>query len=256
VLDRPAFRLLALCVLVFTISACATRPTDPEELALYDQVNDPFEPFNRAVWKANIAVDKVTLRPLAIGYRAVTPAPFRVGIRNGYDNIREPWSLINNVLQGDLSRAGRNLSRFLINSTIGIVGLFDPASDFGIRSAEEDFGQTLATWGVGEGPFLMLPLLGPSNPRDFGGFIAGSFGDPVGLTFWLENLDTANLGLNIGNFLVQREQILDQYDALVAESQDSYAAIRSAYRQNREFDIFNGDPPIADEFDPFADEDF
>jgi phospholipid-binding lipoprotein MlaA len=254
VLITRLIRIALLFVLVATVSACAKRPTDPDALAVFEQTNDPLEPLNRAVWKANLAVDKVTLRPLAIGYRAITPAPLRMGVRNAFDNITEPWSFINNILQGDVSRAGRNLGRLIINTTLGIGGLFDAATDLGVASADEDFGQTMATWGVPEGPFLMLPLLGPSNPRDFAGFLGQTAGDPVGLYMRIENLNTLNIGLTAGSFLVQREMALDQFDTLVSESQDSYAAIRSAYRQNREFDVYNGDPPISEEFDPFADD--
>ena len=245
---------LAVVACAMSLSACAKKPTDPTELAAFEQVNDPFEPWNRGVWSVNQAVDKVTFKPLAQGYRAITPEPFRVGIRNAYDNISEPWSFINNILQGDFGRAGRNLGRLIINTTVGIGGLFDAATDFGIPSADEDLGQTFATWGIDEGPFLMLPLLGPSNPRDFAGFIGGGFGDPVGIALRRENLTNANIGITAGNLLVQREQVLEQFDALVEQSQDSYAALRSAYRQNREFEIYNGDPPIDDEFDPFADD--
>ncbi|MEO0411854.1 MAG: VacJ family lipoprotein [Pseudomonadota bacterium] len=236
------------------LSGCAKKPTDPAELAAFEQNKDPFEPWNRGVWRVNQAVDKVTLRPLAIGYRAVTPEPFRVGIRNAFDNLTEPWSFINNIFQGKFGRAGRNLGRLVINSTVGIGGLFDAASDFGVSSADEDLGQTFATWGIDEGPFIMLPLLGPSNARDFTGFIGQALGDPVGLYLRVEDLNTANIGMTAGNILVQREQVLDQFDALVTQSQDSYAAIRSGYRQNREFDIYDGDPPINDAFDPFADD--
>lgn len=252
---RVIYRIGFAIALLALTSACATRPTDPDELAIYQQTNDPLEPFNRTVWKANTAVDSVTLRPLAIGYRKVTPLQMRMGVRNAFDNLREPWSFVNNVLQGDIARAGRNVSRLILNTIFGIGGLFDVASNYGVKAADEDFGQTLATWGVPDGPFLMLPMLGPSNARDFTGFLAGTAGDPVGLYMRIENLDTLNIGLTAGALLVTREQVLDQFDALVRDSQDSYAAIRSAYRQNREFEIYNGDPPLNDEFDPFA-EDF
>lgn len=252
---RMIYRFGIAVALLALISACATRPTDPEELATYQQTNDPFEPYNRTVWKANTSVDAVTLRPIALGYRKVTPLPVRMGVRNAFDNITEPWSFVNNVLQGDISRAGRNVSRLLLNTVFGIGGIFDVASNYGVRSAQEDFGQTLATWGVPDGPFIMLPMLGPSNARDFTGFLAGTAGDPVGILLRQQNLTEVNIGLTAGGLLVTRERVLDQFDVLVRESQDSYAAIRSAYRQNREFEIYNGNPPINDEFDPFA-EDF
>lgn len=247
-------RIALLIVMTATATACAKRPTDPDALAVFEQTNDPLEPLNRAVWKANLTVDRYTLRPLAIGYRAVTPAPLRMGVRNAFDNITEPWSFINNVLQGDFSRAGRNIGRLVINSTLGIGGLFDAATDIGVSSADEDLGQTFAVWGIPEGPFLMLPLLGPSNPRDFTGFLGEAVGDPLDLYMRIENLTVLNIGLTAGDFLVQREAVLDQFDVLVEESQDSYAAIRSAYRQNREFEVYNGDPPVSEEFDPFADD--
>ncbi|MEM6683057.1 MAG: VacJ family lipoprotein [Pseudomonadota bacterium] len=245
-----------LSVIALGIAACAKRPTDPYALAEFEKLNDPLEPLNRFTWRANIKVDNVTLRPISLGYRAITPEPFRVGIRNAFDNISEPWSFVNNLLQGEFGRAGRNLGRVVVNTTVGIGGLFDPATDFGIAAADEDFGETLAVWGVPSGPFLMLPLLGPSNVRDFNGFIVGAFADPVDLYLWLENVGTVNLALTGGQILVRREQFLDEFDVLVKESQDAYAAARSAARQNREFEIYNGNPPVNDENDPFADEDF
>lgn len=251
--NKLAYTIVLMAVLGASLCACATRPTDPDDLALFEQVNDPLEPFNRTVWSANQVVDKYTLKPLATGYRAVTPEPFRMGMRNALDNLNEPWSFINNILQGEFGRAGRNFGRLVINTTAGIGGLFDAATDFGITSADEDFGQTLAAWGIPDGPFLMLPVIGPSNARDLTGFIAQVAGEPVGLYMRIENLNTVNLGLNVSNFIVRREMVLDQFDALIEQSQDSYAAVRSAYRQNREFDIYNGEPPVTDEFDPFAD---
>ncbi|MEM9289616.1 MAG: VacJ family lipoprotein, partial [Pseudomonadota bacterium] len=167
-------------LLSLLVGGCAKKPTDPAELAVFEQTNDPLEPWNRFVWKANLKVDKYTLKPLAKGYRAITPEPFRMGIRNAYDNITEPWSFINNILQGQFGRAGRNLGRLIINSTVGIAGLFDAATDLGVPSADEDLGQTFAKWGIGEGPFLMVPFLGPSNPRDLVGFAGQSYADPVG----------------------------------------------------------------------------
>ncbi|MEM6832285.1 MAG: VacJ family lipoprotein [Sphingomonadales bacterium] len=241
-------------LLSLLVGGCAKKPTDPAELAVFEQTNDPLEPWNRFVWKANLKVDKYTLKPLAKGYRAITPEPFRMGIRNAYDNITEPWSFINNILQGQFGRAGRNLGRLIINSTVGIAGLFDAATDLGVPSADEDLGQTFAKWGIGEGPFLMVPFLGPSNPRDLVGFAGQSYADPVGFALRREASTWTNIGVTAGGFLVQREQVLDQFDSLVEESQDSYAAIRSGYRQNRVFEIYNGDPPIDDEFDPFADD--
>ncbi len=141
-------------------------PTDPEARAAYLEASDPLEPLNRAIFSFNLTLDKAILRPIATVYNAALPDPVRDGVRNFLNNLRTPIILANDVLRGEIGRAGDTVGRFLLNSTLGVGGLFDIASELGFDFHNEDFGQTLAVWGIGEGPYLMLPIFGPSNPRD------------------------------------------------------------------------------------------
>ena len=140
--------------------------TDPEARAAYLEASDPLEPLNRAIFSFNLTLDKAILRPIATVYNAALPDPVRDGVRNFLNNLRTPIILANDVLRGEIGRAGDTVGRFLLNSTLGVGGLFDIASELGFDFHNEDFGQTLAVWGIGEGPYLMLPIFGPSNPRD------------------------------------------------------------------------------------------
>jgi phospholipid-binding lipoprotein MlaA len=154
------------------LAGCATPPpaSDPEALAEYRENNDPLEPANRAVQAFNEGLDRAVVKPVAIGYREYVPRPVRRGVRNVLNNLRGPVILFNDMLQGEPRRAGDTLGRFLLNSTFGVAGIFDVAEAwFGVSRHTEDFGQTLAVWGVGEGPFLFLPLAGPTNLRDLAG---------------------------------------------------------------------------------------
>ena len=157
---RRSSSIAAPLVALVLLSGCATVGQD--RLA----EKDPLEKVNRGIWAVDMAADKVIMRPAAKVYRAVTPAPARRGISNAFANLTEPWSFINNVLQGHGKRAMRNLGRFAVNSTIGIGGLFDHASKMGMPAAYEDLGQTMAVWGFNAGPYLVLPIFGPSTMRD------------------------------------------------------------------------------------------
>ncbi|MBY0337608.1 MAG: VacJ family lipoprotein [Acetobacteraceae bacterium] len=234
--------LLLPLLLAATLSACATRPpaTDREALAEFEATNDPLEPFNRSMYAVNRAVDTVVLVPVATAYRTLVPPPVRTGVRNALGNLRAPTILLNDVLQGNLARAQVTAGRFLINSTLGLGGLVDVAEwQFGLRGHAEDFGQTLAVWGVSEGPYLFLPVFGPSNPRDLVGTAVDAVASPW---FWfgqgavVEGLRWGRLGLTIVD---TRESVLDSLDALERMSLDPYAALRSAYRQRRNAEIRN-----------------
>jgi len=234
--------LTALAVLCLLLPGCATRPPadDPEAVAEFRQTNDPIEPFNRAMYDVHQGIDRWVLIPAARGYRAVVPAPVRTSLRNALGNLRSPIVLANDMLQGEPRRAGDTLGRFVINSTLGVGGLFDVAADwFGVRGHSEDFGQTFARWGAGEGPFLFIPVLGPSNPRDLAGFGTGILADPF---FWLgqgavvEALGYARSGVNA---LDTREGLLEPIELLERSSIDSYATLRSVYRQRRQAEIEN-----------------
>jgi phospholipid-binding lipoprotein MlaA len=217
-----------------TLSACATTPgTD----RLAEQ--DPWEGFNRGVWTVNRGVDKVVGKPVAQVYRAVTPKPGRDGVRNFFANIAEPWSFINNIFQGKIDRAVRNLGRFAVNSTAGIGGLFDHASRVGIEKAPEDLGQTFAAWGANGGPYVMLPLLGPSTMRDGLGTGIGFFADPYQVCLNYCGLPSgvplAVLGVQVTSF---RDGVIESgADNFLESSLDPYAATRSAYLQLRQAQI-------------------
>ena len=217
------------------LSGCATPPPadDPEAVAEFEQINDPLEPMNRAIFSFNQGVDTVVLRPVAKGYRAVVPEFGRDRISDILDNLKAPFVFANQVLQGNLDYAGVTLVRFVLNSTFGVLGIADVATPMGLPGRDADFGMTLAAWGAGEGPYLMLPILGPSNPRDGIGFAVDWFADPVDI--YLSNHDAewavwTRAGVS---GVVAREETLDLLDNLERTSLDYYAALRGVYRQNR-----------------------
>lgn len=223
-----------LCLTLLMTSACASRPgADPA-------ARDPLEAYNRGMYKFNVAFDKVTLKPAAKAYNAVTPAPMRHGVDNAVQNLQEPLTIINSLLQGNITNMFHSMSRFLVNSTLGFGGFADRASEWKIPKQDEDFGQTLAVWGVPEGPYVMLPFLGPSNPRDTLGIVTEFFGDPVsyGLRKQFSRYASwTRKGIEIGNF---RAKALTTIDPVLADSDDPYVTVRSAYRQKRAFEISNG----------------
>ncbi|MFZ5607998.1 MAG: MlaA family lipoprotein [Pseudomonadota bacterium] len=249
-------RLLIFASALSGLAACATKPPASEVYAHaeYASRNDPLEPLNRATYNFSNALDALTLRPLAKGYRAVVPDVARVRITHALDNAEEPWNFVNLLLQGKFTFAGETLGRFVINSTVGVAGLWDHASTLGLPMHEEDLGQTFASWGIPEGPYLYLPLLGPSNPRDFVGLVGQLFGDPVTVTLERHRLNNARYSLTGMQILDARTTALDSFDRLRVESADPYAAIRSAYRQNRAFAISDG--ALTSEDDPFAEDAF
>lgn len=232
-----ALSLLALSLL----AACATPPAegDKEGQAEWKQINDPAEPANRNVFAFNKAIDDNALEPMAEGYRNYVPGNFRTNIRNMITNLGEPVTAVNDLLQGEFLRAANAVGRFCVNSTFGFLGMGDVAGGGGLDHHTEDFGQTLAVWGVGEGPYLVLPILGPSNPRDAVGFVADRFLDPLG---WV--MPAAPLVADVGKGTVEavdkREKYIDPLNEVQRTSLDYYASLRSLYRQKRVDDIRNG----------------
>ena len=224
---------MALC-----LAACATPPpaSDPEALADYRTTNDQFEPANRFFYKIDDGLDTYFFRPIAVAYRAVVPGAVRGPVHNLLVNISSPALFANDVLQGKPRRAGDTMMRFLINSTAGVAGLFDVAADLGYPRHPSDFGVTLAIWGVNEGPFLFLPVIGPSNPRDAGGYVAGIGLDPLTYAGFpgSKALEYSRYGLGAVD---ARERLLDPVDQVKKTALDPYATFRSLYRQNRRDEI-------------------
>ena len=233
----PPIRLLLGCLLLLC-AACAARPPagDAEAQAEYRELNDPFEPGNRFFYAVNDGIDTYVLRPAAVAYRAVVPGGVRRPIHNALSNLGTPVQFANDVLQGRPRKAGDSLMRFLINSTAGAGGFFDVASGLGYPDHDNDAGLTLAVWGVGEGPFLFLPVLGPSNPRDAVGFGANAVLDPLTFASFggSKTLGFARLGLGA---LDTRERLIDPIDQIKRGALDSYATFRSLYRQNRSDEV-------------------
>lgn len=240
-----ASRLAASVFALGLLAGCATPPPaeDREARAEWEQINDPLEPMNRAIFDFNDVVDKALLKPVAQGYRAVVPPFGRERVRDALKNLRSPIIFANDVLQGDPDRAMATLMRFAFNTGFGIGGLFDLATPGGIPYHDEDFGQTFAVWGIGEGPYLVLPILGPSNPRDTTGLAAEWLTDPFNI--WMDN--TGNdwvIWTRAGVAGVdKREAYLDTLDEIERSSLDYYAAMRSLYRQRRDAEIKNGAVP-------------
>ena len=237
VILRTAFALAA----VASVTACAGVPSDPDARASYNEANDPIEPFNRGVYSFNKALDNGFIKPVAKTYRDNLPQTLRDSIRNFLHNLRTPIILANNILQGDQAAAQVTLSRFVTNTIIGFGGFGDPAGDLGAKFRDEDFGQTLAVWGFGEGPYIMLPVLGPSNPRDAIGLLVDSFIDPFNT--WADNTD--HVEATVSRFAVHgvdlRSRHIKSLDDMEKSSLDFYTTIRSLYRQLRTDAITNGD---------------
>jgi phospholipid-binding lipoprotein MlaA len=257
----PPLRTLIVSGLVLLgMSACASKPpaSDPAALQAYNDLNDPLEPWNRAMLQVDQGLDTVIFNPTIAVYETLIPEPGRQGVTNFLRNFRTPITLANDMLQGEGERAGNTVGRFVVNSTIGVLGLFDVASRMGLPYHAEDFGQTLAVWGVDDGPFLYVPVLGPSSVRDLGGYAVDTttFDAMAWITradnpFWWQLAYTGVLAVDIKS---NTGPVLDE---LKASSIDYYAALRAAYRQNRANAIRNGAPaplPDMDEFDDFDDD--
>lgn len=245
-----AARIGASLFALALVAGCATPPPadDKEAVAEFEQTNDPLEPMNRAIFDFNDAVDKAVIKPVAQAYRAGVPAYGRERVRDALNNLRSPIVLANDILQGEPDRAMQTLMRFAFNTGFGIGGLFDVATPGGIPYHDEDFGQTFGVWGIGEGPYLVLPILGPSNPRDTAGLAAEWLADPFDI--WMDNTHRSWATWTRAGVagVDKREQYLDTLDEIEKSSLDYYAAMRSLYRQRRAADIKNG--PTVDKVPP------
>jgi len=225
-----ALGLLLLC------GGCASAPSDPSAADEADSDNDPAEGVNRAIFKANLAADHAVMRPVAQAYTDHVPEVVQTGIHNVVQNLKEPAVALNDLLQGNVKHAWESAQRLAVNTTVGAAGMVDVAAKWGLPPHKADFGQTLAVWGVGEGPFVELPLLGPSNPRDAVGTVVDLALNP--LTF-VGGAPATIAGAATGgaNLVDTRAQHLQDLDALERKSLDYYASLRSVYRQHREAQI-------------------
>jgi phospholipid-binding lipoprotein MlaA len=228
---------LVLLAAGMLLAGCASLP--PSSNGKPDP-RDPWERFNRASFKVNDALDRAILRPTARAYVKVMPRFLRTGVSNFFDNLETVTTLVNDTLQGKLAAAGNDTARLLLNSTLGFGGLLDPATDAGLDKNDEDFGQTLGKWGLSSGPYLMLPLLGPTTVRDGIGRVPDVFTDP---SHYLEDDSTRYL-ITAVEIVDLRAGLLDLDDEL-AQSFDRYAFVRNAWLQRREFKVRDGE--VADE---------
>lgn len=247
-------RLGMVVGLALAISACATPPTDPAARADFDRTNDPLEPMNRKILDFNLFVDRILFKPVAQGYRWIVPEYGRNRLRNFLDNLNEPVIFINDTLQGEFSRANTTAGRFLFNSTFGIGGLWDRASEIGMEKQSGDFGQTLYSWGVPDGPYLMLPILGPSNPRDAVGLAVDSYLDPF---FWglTVHYGATNSGLYrwVVTGIDERSRNIESFDEIQKNAIDLYAQLRSLWRQHRAAELRHGEPAPPEDQELYTD---
>ena len=205
-----------------------------------DEIYDPIEPLNRAIFSFNNFADKAILEPTAKGYKKL-PAPIQSGLSNFLNNIKLPLVVVNQILQGQFENASNSTGRFLVNTTAGVLGLVDVAKKIGLEQTQEDFGQTLAKWGVGDGFYIVLPIFGPSNVRDTAGMMLTYATDPVNAYAIKENEAWILPTRTATNAIDQRSKIIDEVNALRNNSLDYYAAVRSSYYQNRKAAILNTD---------------
>ena len=244
---RSPARIAPILLAALATGGCASNPervSDPR---------DPLEPFNRAVFRFNTDFDNAFMRPLAKAYKAITPEPVDRGITNFFGNIDDVTSFANNILQFKMSRAGSDLGRIFMNSTVGILGFFDVATNAGLPSYKEDFDQTLGYWGLEPGAFVMLPILGPSSVRGTLGWAGDIVTDPL---FSIETGDVywGAIGVRMVDYRADR---LAAGDILEDASLDPYTFLRDAYLQRRQNLVYDGNPPEAkDGEDLWEDVDF
>jgi len=200
---------------------------------------DPIEGFNRAIYGFNEAVDTVLIKPVAQGYDAVLPSPVRTGVTNFFGNIADFFIGVNNLLQGKPDQAVSDLGRVLVNTTVGLLGVLDWASDMGMEKHEEDFGQTFGRWGVGDGAYVMLPILGPRTVRDTAGFVLDFVADPVGNVGHIPTRNT----LYAIRFIDVRADLLPADKVIEEAALDKYSYVRDGYLQRRNNLIHDGNPP-------------
>jgi phospholipid-binding lipoprotein MlaA len=224
-------RLCAALLLAGSLAGCATSGGNPA---------DPLEKVNRAVFKFNDGADKIFFTPVAKGYRAVLPGFVRTGISNFFSNLEDVWISVNDVLQGKFQEGSEDLTRVIFNSTFGIGGIFDFASDVGLPKRNEDFGQTLGSWGVGSGPYVVVPFLGPSTFRDGLALFVDYKAD---LVYWGTESVAVRNSLYATRAFSNRAKLLDATSILEQAALDRYAFVRDAWLQRRRSLVYDGNPP-------------
>lgn len=238
------YSIAVLVVIAMSATACSSIPADQRV------ESDPWEPLNRPLYSVHTTFDNVTLKPLAKGYRKIMPGPVRKGVSNFFRNLTTPRSIINNLLQGKPKQGFSEFGRFLFNSTLGVGGLIDIASMGGMEEYREDFGQTAAVWGVPDGPYVMLPILGPQTLRDAILLPVNIIVDPL---YQYDNSSVRDK-LYILRAIDLRYQFLTA-DKFLESSKDRYITTRESYLQNREYEVYDGNPPEDDDFfDEFLEE--
>jgi len=239
--DPHYYRIGLMLLAIIMLAGCASKPAK-----LTRPVEDPWEASNRKVYGFNTAVDKAILKPIAKGYDAIMPDAPQRGVRNFFRNLHWPITAVNLLLQGRVDDSLTATGRFLMNSTLGLAGFFDVATKAGMPDFDEDFGQTLAVWGWKNSRYLMVPFIGPATIRDLGGEGLGSFGIATYLNPTAYMIREHN---NYVPFIIDvislRASFLS-YDKDIQDASDPYAFVRDAYLQNREFEIYNGEPPAPD----------
>lgn len=240
--------VLAVAI-VLSLCACATPPAEPKALAEFERINDPLEPLNRDILDFNFFADRTVIKPAAQAYEAVVPEKGRDAVRHFLDNLNEPIVFANTLLQGQFKRAHDTFARFLMNSMFGLGGTLDLATSTGLEKQTGDFGQTLYTWGVRDGPYVMLPILGPSTVRDSVGRGVDIYADPFGQLAGIYHESVANYGRYLVNGIDvrQRDRVLDE---LQKNALDPYAELRSLFRQHRAQELRDGEPVPPPDLEP------
>jgi phospholipid-binding lipoprotein MlaA len=226
---------LALALVALALGGCAHSPPDDP--------SDPLEGWNRGVYKFNTVADKYVLRPVAQGYDKITPAPVQTGVGNFFSNLLYPTVIVNDLLQLKVAQFGADTVRLVLNTTIGVGGIFDVAGKMGLPANDEDFGQTLGYWGVGPGWYIVLPLMGPSNNRDLVGAVGDWYTNP--LTYIGEQHEDYAWGAGVLQAVHQRANLLGA-DKMLEQQMDPYVFMRSIYLQSRLARVYDGNPPKED----------
>lgn len=222
-------RSVAFAIVLLGLGGCANTPA-----------NDPIEPFNRQVYRFNKAADKAVIKPVAEAYKNVVPSPVRTGVHNFLSNLDDVVVLANDLLQFKLMQGASDASRLLVNTTFGILGLFDVATPAGLPKHDEDLGQTLGYWGIGPGFYVMLPILGPSDLRDSIGRLGDGQIDPI----WQQKDMATRNQLVVTDTVDRRTELLSTSEVLDTAALDEYSMLRDGYLQRRQSLIYDGNPPL------------